>query len=466
MLTRINTNIMAQNAQRNLNLNTSRLATSMERLSSGLRINRAADDPSGLVLSQTLSAQVSGLDVVQQNVSEGVNLVKTAEGALTEVNSLLQQMNDLALDGASNSNNTDDSRGSLQSQLASARQTIEKIASNTKYAGVNLLDGTVGNKVSNNDTVHVAKLSLANTLPAASGAQNIVVGQKAVKASYEGDVTYANATTVLADDMTMVVNGKTIGQFTTTDTVQDVVDAVNAKSSDTGVRASFTNGGGIDLQAIDYGSGNNFSVDTMKPGGASAAFSSATAATSAADGTAGVNGQATFNGHAFTSASGLTLRSGSDSIQLTEAGNALATYTGAVDFQANSASFQIGLTTAETANVSIGDMRAAALNIDTLDISTVGGAQTALTALSNAMKSVTTLRGQLGAFQSNELEAQGRSVAVARENLAASESSIRDTDFGAEMANYSTSNILVQSATSFLTQANSLPQNLLQLIRG
>ncbi len=132
-LTRINQNTMAMNAQRNLDINTQRVAQSMERLSSGLRINRASDDPAGLVLSESLRADVSGLDVVQQNVTEGVNLIKTAEAALSEVNYLLRQMKDLALDAASDSNNTADTRAALQSQVESAITTINAIAANTKY---------------------------------------------------------------------------------------------------------------------------------------------------------------------------------------------------------------------------------------------------------------------------------------------------------------------------------------------
>ena len=124
-LTRIQQNISAMNAQRNLALNSTRIGESIEKLSSGLRINRGADDPSGLVLSELLRAQVSGLDVAQQNAEQGVNLIKTAEGALNEVNALLRQMRDLAVNAASDSNNNDDSRAALQAQVNSAVNTIK-----------------------------------------------------------------------------------------------------------------------------------------------------------------------------------------------------------------------------------------------------------------------------------------------------------------------------------------------------
>ena len=139
-LTRINQNISSLNAQRNLELNASRIGRSIERLSSGLRINSGADDPAGLVISELLRSQVSGLDVAGQNASQGVNLIKTAEGALNEVSGLLRQMRDLAVDASSDSNKNDAARAALQSQVTSAMTTIDTIATNTKYAGRSLLE--------------------------------------------------------------------------------------------------------------------------------------------------------------------------------------------------------------------------------------------------------------------------------------------------------------------------------------
>ncbi|MFP4250991.1 MAG: flagellin FliC, partial [Armatimonadota bacterium] len=143
-LTRINQNISSINAQRNLENNSARIGNSIERLASGLRINRGADDPAGLVISELLRSQVSGLDVAQQNASQGVNLIKTAEGALDEVSGLLRQMRDLAVDASSDSNKNADARAALQAQVDSALSTVDQIATNTTYAGRSLLDGSAG----------------------------------------------------------------------------------------------------------------------------------------------------------------------------------------------------------------------------------------------------------------------------------------------------------------------------------
>ncbi|MBD3293489.1 MAG: hypothetical protein GF393_11235, partial [Armatimonadia bacterium] len=161
-LTRINQNISSINAQRNLDINSNRIGRSIERLSSGLRINRGADDPAGLVISELLRAQVSGLDVAEQNASQGVNLIKTAEGALKEVSGLLRQMRDLAVDAASDSNKNADARAALQSQVESALNTIDEIAVNTKYAGRSLLDGSAGASREILDSAVVAEQNLTS----------------------------------------------------------------------------------------------------------------------------------------------------------------------------------------------------------------------------------------------------------------------------------------------------------------
>ncbi len=470
MLTQINTNMMALDAQRNLNINSTKLAQDVARLSSGLRINSAADDPSGLVLSQTLGAQASGLGVVQQNITQGVNLVKTAEGALTEVNSLLQQINDLALSASQDSTNTADSRAALQQQLNSAVSTIDNISANTKYAGINLLNGDAGTKVTINDANTLSAAYLPGTTLTA-GNKNLVITQQGAKAAVTGSVTYANTTDTLAgtDTATVAIAGTVIGTFTGgTTTVQQFMDAVNAKSGVTGVRATFdgttATPNGVTLQALNYGTQNNFTWQTSDTG-----MFDATASGTAT----GQDARAHFTGSAetFTSTSGLKLASttngSSDYITLTDAANTTGgTFNNVVNIQQNVASFQIGLTGSEQATIAINDTSSTALGINNIDLSSAASAQTSLANINGAINTVSDLRGRLGAFQSNQLASQGSSAAVAQENLTASQSAIQDTDYGAQMARYATDQILTQSATAFLAQSNQMPQYMLQLIRN
>jgi flagellin len=479
-LTRINHNIAAQNAQRNLGLNTTRISQSMERLSSGLRINRAADDPSGLVMSEALRAQISGLDVVQQNVTKAVNLVKTGEGALTEVNALLRQAKDLALDSASNSTNNADTRAALQAQLTKALETIDQIATNTKYAGIKLLDGFLGM------TTNIAGAGSAAIDQSTGKVNQITALPSSVAAGWAGDieldVTAVAAAGAITTDTSLVggvsadgavtLNGVSIS-LVLGDNQATVVDKINARSFDTGVTAAIS-GNFISLTNDTMGSAegvvlqdagdillNSGNQVTMADYGADAAATVTYKLASSTSADIQVS---------FASGQGLSLQDASgNEFNITSAANTISDKGVVANLNGSgAASFQIGLSVLEVATISVQSVKTdvSGLNVASIDISTVSGAQAALAMFDDAISTVSALRGRLGAFQANTLEAQGRSLAVARENLAASESAIRDTDFGSEMANFSTSQILVQAATSFLAQANSLPQNVLTLIRG
>lgn len=501
-LTSINQNISSQNAQRNLSLNSTRLQSSVERLSSGLRINRGADDPSGLIISEMLRSQVSSLDVAQQNSLQGVNLIKTAEGSLNEVNGLLRQMRNLAVSASSDSNNTDESRSALQQQVASALTTLNTIANTTTYGGRKLLDGSAGTKSTVADTTHVASASLT-LADQSAGWADVNVTAAATKASVSSDAAaVTTAATKFSTDMTkfdagdevgLYINGKkvnvtangqntNIGQNTTW---QNIVDAVTAQQSDLGVTATATAGGTFNVSSLAYGSDQHVSVEFRKvtdSGGdmnISEALSGAGQDLFGASAGTDATGTVAFNGGAaqnFTTGKGMTLSSATyGSVTLTAAGNAAGAYTSSIYAEKGSLSFQIGINAGETASMEIANCQTSELgkgvdgtytSLAAIDLSTVDGASKALAVLDKSISQVSTLRGDLGAFQSNQLEAQSRSLAVARENLAASESAIRDTDFGKEMSEFTTSQIMVQSAMNFLSQANGLPNNVLSLIRG
>jgi len=459
-LTRINHNISSLNAQRNLGLNTDRLNTAIERLSSGLRINRAADDPSGLVMSELLRKQISGLGVAIDNASQGVNLIKTAEAALNEVSANLRQMRDLALKAASTSNNDDDARAALNEQFQAAISAINQVASNTAYGGLKLLDGSAGINGTVLDSTNIAGAQFVQGNNAVAGYVDINITTAATKANVSGDTTTWTATTdVLGATGSMTLNGKTIS-YAATDTVADLLADID--TSGAGVTATFQGGNHIHLDQQGYGSTNG--IVLVDP---DALINSTTAVAWGVDAAATITwSDATTT--AFDQGTGLTLKDAENNqIALTTAGNGTG-----VDPQdgiyitMGSLSFQTGNEVGQTSSTTISSVTAAALGISTLDISTVSGANAAISALDTAVTQVSTTRANLGAFQAGLLETTIRSLSIAHENLTASESSIRDADFGEEVANFTTSQILVQSATSFLTQANALPQNVLALIQG
>jgi flagellin len=463
-LLRINQNISSLNAQRNLTNGANRIALSIERLSSGLRINRASDDPSGLVLSEHLRWQVSGLAVAEQNALEGVNLVKTAEGGLIEIQALLRQIRDLAVDAASDSNNNDQSRAALQEQVSSALRAIDQIATTTKYANRGLLDGSAGVSATVLDTTNISQASLTST--AGAGYADIQVTTAAEKAHMDTSTQYAGGVgSTVANAGTITINNHQI-TVKAGDTVQDVINAINAISSQTGVTASWDNATKtVDLDQVSYGSDKGIiyveSAEILNGGNTGVEWGvDAVATVTWGDSTTSTMNQGT----------GLVLKdSAGNTITLTTAGNQVTTHQDAIYVTQGSVSFQIGVNVGETASISISACGTAQLGVTgtlaSIDISTVAGANSALTIIDEAIEQVGELRGKLGAFQANELEPQIRNIAVARENLAASESAIRDTDFGREMAEFTTAQILVQSATAFLAQANMLPQAVLQLIR-
>lgn len=459
MALRINQNIAALNAQRNLTVNDSRLAVSIERLSSGLRINRGADDPSGLVLSELLRSQVSGLDVALSNTTEGINLIKTAEAALNEVSSLLRQMRDLALDAASEGNNDAASRAALQQQVASAIASIDDIAANTQYGSKNLLDGSAGTSATVLDTTNVATAQAVSSTPA--GYIDIDITTAATQASATTDVDLSGGIT---GAHTITINQVNIN-LTDGMTQAQVRDAINAVSAQTGVTAA-ANGNFLDLTQTSYGSNNGIVLVD-----ADQVVNTTTIVTYGVDAVGTITyGDASTE--TFDAGTGLQLVGGTSGmvITLTEAGNGTGVDPqDAIYVTQGQLEFQVGADANQKVSISIASVATSNLGtsglVANIDISTVAGADAAIPILDEAIQQVSTLRGDLGAFQVNQLEATMHSLSVARENLAASESAIRDADFASEVVAFTRNQILAQAGTAILAQANALPQNVLRLLQ-
>ncbi len=288
------------------------------------------------------------------------------------------------------------------------------------------------------------------------------------------------------DALSLHINGVKVQQggadlvIDSTTTWNDLVTAINTTAALDGQVTAAITGGELVISSDAYGSDQHISVEYS--GTATSVqglldsdevyFEADYGVDAVADVAFGGNALDGGNDVTFDAGSGLTITHATyGSITLTEsAATTPGDYNDVLYAQQGQLSFQVGFGAGETASTSIGSVKTADLGttdlLSNIDISTVEGAESALAVIDEAINQVSTLRGALGAFQVNELEAQARSLAVSRENLAASESEIRDTDFGREMAEFTTSQVLVQSATAFLAQANSLPQQVLQLIRG
>jgi flagellin len=497
MSLRINTNMSALNALRNVERASDGFGRSIEKLASGLRINRGADDPAGLIRSEDLRAQIAGLEQAIANSQDATNLIKTAEGALEEVHNLLRSMRQLAVASGNTGTNDQTALQANQNQIRSAIESINRIAAQTQFGTKKLLDGTAGLSAVVTDARRIggmffggsvvgtdsATSTIVREYALGSGVITIDVTRAATRAGVNGTRAYAGAEAIIQTSGTVVINGVSFSVQAGTTTLQSFVDQINSQSSVTGVVAElFVDDGDtfVRLRSTEYGA--NFSVNLNDQ--QQILLSSATSASAT-----GVNAEArvtlstidggqvfvTFTGGVSRSDSGLRLTDAKGNvILLNEAGNHTTDGDGVVGrTTTGQLQFQIGANAGQVARFSINNMRSdqlgtgvvAGKSLADIDVTKTGGAEEALKIIDAAIQQVSKLRGDMGAFQKNVLESNMRSLAVAKENLTATESAIRDTNFAEEISRFTKFQILQQAGMSVLGQANFAPQAVLQLIR-
>lgn len=476
---RINTNVSAMNALRNVSATGDEFSQSITRLSTGMRINNAADDPAGLIKSESFRAQISGIDQATQNSQDAINYVKTAEGALDEVSKLLRDARSLAVSSGNTGTMTASQQAANQTQLNSIVSSITRIAQNTQYGTKKLLDGTSGVNASVTDASKVSSLNIGGTFGGQAVAANSSVTMTVTAASTQASATSrtfgANdaATVGAANAGSFTLNGVTI-TGDATDTVAGLRDKINAASAQTGVVATTNNTGVISLKSTGYGTGAK--IDLSDSTGAlrnGAGYTSAAGTDGAA--TVTVNGVSSLFTASRGGSNGLTFGdSDGNSFSLTAAGNSTGVTNATVgQVVVGNAQFQIGANAGQTTSFSIGNFQAsqlgagavAGLSLSNLDMSSASGASNALSVIDKAIDQVSKARGDMGNFQRNVLESNIRSLGTSKENLSATESSIRDVDVASEMTKYTKLQILQQAGMSVLSQANSAPQAVLNLLR-
>ena len=394
---RINNNIMAFNAQRNLSSSAMSMGKSIEKLSSGLRINRAADDASGLVISQKLRAQTSGLRQATRNAQDGISVVQTAEGALNEVHSMLNRMRDLAVQASNTGANDATARAAAQSELSQLRDEVDRIGNTTAFGDTKLLNGSYG--VSSANAVGYSATA-GHTIAAGNDTFDINVngtGAVVVTLDQAAYATGADLAANVEQQIKAALNGGSAAQAAYADNV-----SVSAESAGVGFNLTIEVDGLADTESFALGANGETFLSGLSFG-----------ATTAASGTGGV--------------------------------------------------FQVGAnnTGDDQLNVSISAVSAADLSLAAIDLGT--DAAGAIDTIDAAIATVSTSRGNLGAVQ-NRLESTISNLQVTSENLAASESRIRDTDVAAEMVNFTRSQILQQAGTAMLGQANASTQSALRLL--
>lgn len=469
----INTNSTAMNAVYNLNNTGTSLGQSIQRLSTGLKINSAADNPAGLIVANEFKAQIGGIQQAIQNSQDALNYAKTADSAMSQITSLLTSAYSLAV-GASNSGVLSaDQIQADNTQLQSIINSVTRIAQTTQFGTKNLLDGSAGVTSSVTDAAKVASVQFGGTFNGAALTTNssilMTVTAAATQATVALSKTFATlGTTVGADQFTL--NGQSFSTDANS-TVQDVLTMLNNASGMTGVTASYTAGGGIVLTSNDFGS--IAKVNFADASGNLNAGASSAAGTNAAA-TVTINGATeTFTG-GQNGNNGLTLTdSYGNKILLTEVGNNTSVANANVgQITTGSSQFQVGANYGQTVNLSLGNMQASALggsavagfNLSNINLTTVADAGTAMQVITAAINQVSTAQGQLGAFESDVLNPNISQLGTASQNLSASLSNIQDTNVAQEMTNFTRLQILQQAGVSVLAQANQLPQSVLKLL--
>jgi len=487
----INNNVPSLTAQNNLNRTSSMLGKSLERLSSGLKVNRGADGPAALVISEQQRAQITGLNAALDNSSKAVAMVQTTEGALNEINSLLLRVRTLSIDSSNSGVNDANSLAANQAEVANALSTIDRIANTTKFGAKNVLNGQAAIDATisgaNNGGLGAVRAG-TNT---AGGAYTVAIANNT---GTGGNLTGPTGAGSLAAAGSVVVAG---GGLTSNVTVALAIGD-NVASTATKIQGALDNaaaqGGGAGKFVVDVISGTDIRIRSNILGSAAVTAQADSGATAAvvgflaagSTGSAGVALSVTVNGSATS------VSAGSQNLnnQVTFAGSEGLTFAvnvsnGAVLFNTsttvsvtdNGLIFQVGANAGETVKISVDKSTSSSLgsgvsglttgvtNLSLIDVSSFDGAQDALKVVDKAINEITTLRGKLGAFQQQTLESGANNLRTTLENTVAAESVIRDTDFAKETADFSKFQVLMQVGTSVLSNANSSAQLALALLR-
>lgn len=472
----VNNNISAIIANKHLLRNENSLSASMERLSSGYKINHAYDDPSGMAISNKMRAQIDGLDRASDNSSDGINVLNTADGAMNEITSMIQRMRELSVQAA-NDLNTDKDKEEIQLEISQLTEEIDRVSSTTEFNTKKLLDGSLDTRayadnitrIQTSDTVEegVYKLKVTQAATQTTLGLGFTVGSKGVEAEQAGQVVINGAVADITEGMTSeqvyeairnaaekgnayLRDGSSSSSMTISSTAYGSDTSVDISFSNSAVKSIFSEGkfkAGEDAQITLVTKDSAFKDHKQ----ATVSCESDKVTISDTDGfeiSFKLDAATTTNSTGTTNAAGQTY-SGDLSIEVTDIGPM---------------DLQIGANEGQQMTVRIAAMDSKSMYIDDVDVTKVGGADRAIAKYDDALNYVNNCRAKLGAY-SNRLEHTVTSLDASEENITSSVSQIMDTDIADEMVEYTKDNVISQAATSALSQANELPQMALQLLQ-
>jgi len=483
MSLRINHNANSLKAHRNLQKNSDEVSKSLERLSSGLRINRAGDGPAALVASEQMRTQIASIDQALRNSEVSVSMVQTAEGSLGELNSMLVGMRQLAIHAANEGANDAVMVEADQSEINNMLGAIDRIAGFTRFGTKKLLDGSNG--VSGTAIGDDLQFVEATTKSKSSGTEGFEVKVKslATQASLTGTVALTDAIIKSGERLTLSEGGKS-ASYTTQD--QDTLDSAvrnfATAAKDAGMKVSIgqTATGTIQITHQKFGSAHGFEASSTTAGILSIQAGAFQAATQGKNLKGTIDDEATVgNGDTMMGITGNEKTEGLNIRfrgQLTGAADTDGFVSvGRVSVAQNSLAFQVGSGQGQVVKIALKDTAANQLGrgVDTMsnfgslaeiDVRSGQGAADAMTIIDEAINQVTTMRAELGSFQKNTLEVNIANMRTASENLVAAESNIRDVDMAQELANFTRNNLMMQSSAAMLAQANQIPRKVLRLL--
>ena len=459
MVMSVNTNVLSLTAQRNMMGTQNSLSTSIERLSTGLRINSARDDAAGLAIAERFTSSIRGSSVAQRNANDGISFAQTAEGALDVIGGNLQRIRELAVQSL-NDSNTDADRTAIDQEVQQLTAEVQRIASDTTFNSRNILDGSLGTMLfqigaERGQTLDISGVDARATTLGSSA--NALVQQNRTT-----QIDYVNAPNGYDD---VFVNGVGV-DLTNINSESDVVSAINAVSNQTGVTASVETR--VDLGALDAAGG------TLTVNGTDVVIAANSSAQDVAD---LINADTTLGVTASLSQAGnvvITSTSGED-VALAESAAGLFggfdddTFVSAIRLS-SSGSDPITVSGTDAVALDLTDAGAgtatafsSGITVDQVSVATRADANNALDAMDAAIDQITAMRADLGAVQ-NRFENVIEVAGVQMENLSAARSRIQDADFAAETANLTRAQILQQAGLASLAQANAAPQAVLSLL--
>lgn len=507
---KINYNVSAGIANKHLLGIENNLSKSMERLSSGLKINRAKDNPAGMAISNKMQAQINGLNRASSNASDGISVIQIADGALTETTSILQRMRELSVQAASDGTMSPEDKKAIQDEIDSLKEEIDRISKDTEYNSKPLLDGTLDTRVYTNNASRVQISDFVNP-----GTYSLKIEQAAKQAGpVITDGADYNSNTAVGQSGTMTINGSKV-EIDATDTYAEAYEKIRnaaetgeaiAQRDETTGAVTFTSeaygkesilkitfdnenlgrslgfvaSGDFDLvEDIENGVyvyGKKDGANILSPAGSDPVLSADR------DDWEGFSSSATvsFNGNkitvsdvggfsiSFLAEEGYQFKAAvPDDPGTGDVDESVPEVDGKIEFEVTdigTMTLHIGANKDQNMEVRIPEVSSKSLYVDDMDVTTVNGADRAIASFDKALAQVSSVRSKLGAYE-NRLEHSTSSLDTFEENMTGAVSRLTDVDMAEEMTNYTHMNVLNQAAISVLTQANDLPQQVLQILQ-